>query len=107
MYTPPECTDVVSPCDHHVGAELKRLMKIFFQADYEVNFAAWNNATLSASSRRQKMASWGAAAWAILREETELLKSAFVSTGFLINRNGTENHLIKLRGALVMISRHD
>ena len=26
-YTPPECTDLVSPCDHHVGAFFKTVMR--------------------------------------------------------------------------------
>ena len=29
-YTPPECTDCVSPCDHHVGARLKKMISDFY-----------------------------------------------------------------------------
>jgi hypothetical protein len=29
-YTPPDCTDVVAPCDHHVGAHLKKLVGAYY-----------------------------------------------------------------------------
>ena len=43
-----------------------------------------------------KMAHWVAAAWAIVREEADFLRAAFVSTGFLVAKDGSENHLIKI-----------
>ncbi len=45
-----------------------------------------------------KMADWVAAAWAIAREdlESDFLRAAFVSTGFLVAKDGSENHRIKI-----------
>ena len=72
---------------------------MFFKADFGNNLDAWSSATLSASERRMKLASWVAAAWAILSQEAEFLRSAFVSTGFLFASDGSENANIKIRGA--------
>ncbi len=96
-YTPPDCTDTVSPCDHYVGARLKHLMAVFYKDDFASNVAAFE--LLSASDRRMKMATWAAAAWALLRQEAEFIRSAFVSTGFLIAKDGSESHLIQVPGA--------
>jgi hypothetical protein len=93
-YTPPVCTDCISPCDHHVGAHLKVLIKSLFQEEMENTL---HNVKLSASQRRMMMAIWAASAWAGLRTQTNLLRSAFVSTGFLIAKSG-EDHLIKIPG---------
>ena len=95
-YTPPECTDCVSPCDHHVGLDLQNMVGQFFNLDFEANKEIWRTGALTASLRRQKIAQWAAAAWTILREETARLKSCFVSTGFLIALDGSENYLIQI-----------
>jgi hypothetical protein len=38
------------------------------------------------------MAKWTAKAWVVLRSKADLLKSAFLPTGFLL-QNGSEDHL--------------
>ena len=95
-YTPPDCTDCVSPCDHRVGARLKNMMKAFYEEELENNLEEWTKGGLSASTRRIKMATWAAAAWALLRTEAGFLRSSFVSTGFLIAKDGSENNLIQI-----------
>jgi hypothetical protein len=98
--SPPGCTDVVSPCDHHVGARIKNIMSHFYHADVREHRAAWcmppGLGGLSAWQRRAKMALWLAAAWVVIRDDAPFLRAAFVSTGFLIAQNGSENHLIKI-----------
>jgi hypothetical protein len=39
-----------------------------------------------------------AAAWSVLCEDADFLRSAFSSTGFLIAKDGSENNNIKLAG---------
>jgi len=101
-YTPPDCTDVVAPVDHHVGARLKRIISQFYHDDLEHNIDSWCMPSglggLSASQRRMCMAQWVAAAWSVLREDADFLRSAFSSTGFLIAKDGSENNNIKLAG---------
>ena len=99
-YTTPDCTDQVSSCDHQVGAFFKTVMSTCFNEQFASNRDRWQ---LTASegglaSERMKMASWAAIAWEVLKRKPDLLRSAFVSTGFLIAKNGSEMNLIKLAG---------
>jgi hypothetical protein len=36
-FTPADCTDVVAPSDHHVGARLKKYISLFYHLDMEEN----------------------------------------------------------------------
>ena len=40
---------------------------------------------------------WVASAWAILKTKAEFIRKAFVSTGWLLAKDGSENHLVKLK----------
>lgn len=91
VYTPPDCTDVVAPCDHHVFVRLKGLIKDFYHAQSEASREDWasskDNDSLSASKRRILLAQWVSAAWKILCEGSdseEWFKKSFTSTGFLM-----------------------
>ena len=95
-YTPPDCTDLVSPCDHHVGKALKDIMAIFYHKELEENREQWCGNGLSRSERRMKMAVWAAAAWGVVAQNAAFLRSSFVSTGFLIAKDGSEDGLIKI-----------
>jgi hypothetical protein len=98
--TPPECTDCISPCDHHVGQRIKQLMGQFYRAELRANRNSWcmppGLGGLHAWQRRGKMALWLAASWVVIREDAPFLRAAFVSTGFLIAKDGSENFLIKI-----------
>jgi len=71
-------------------------MGVFYKDEFSSNVAEFG--TLTASDRRMKMATWAAGAWAILRQESSFLRQAFVSTGFLIAKDGSESHLIQIPG---------
>jgi hypothetical protein len=58
-YTPPDCTDVVVPCDHHVGVHLKRLVGALYHMDMEKNPPTTGG--LEAFEWRILMAQWTAA----------------------------------------------
>lgn len=102
VYTPPDCTDVVAPCDHHVGAFFKKTMSGFYHDDLEKNMDDWcspvGQGGLTASERRMRMAIWAAATWAIVRGRSEFLRKSFVSTGFLVRKDRSEDRLIKVPG---------
>jgi len=100
-YTPPNCTDCISPCDHHVGVRLKNIIAAFYAQELEDNRMEWCDPEhgLQAWERRVRMATWAAKAWELVQGEKHLLRQAFVSTGFLIAKNGQEKNLIKIAGA--------
>ena len=93
-----DCTDCISPCDCNVGVHLKQIMGGVFRNEFKRNKAAWCSDRLFSSQQRMLMAKWAAAAWAVLRSKADLLKSAFLSTGFLLDKNGSEDHHIHLPG---------
>jgi len=68
----------------------------FYHRDFEANHDIWRTGALSASLRRQKVAEWAAAAWALFREDAAKLENCFVSTGFLIGQNQFDDHLIQI-----------
>jgi hypothetical protein len=45
-----------------------------------------------------KFATWAFQAWLVVREQQHLIRSTFVNTGFLIAKDGSENHLIQVSG---------
>jgi hypothetical protein len=50
-YTPPDCTDIVAPSDHHVGARLKKYISLFYHLDMEKNRTRWCNPPKQGASR--------------------------------------------------------
>ena len=98
LYTPPECTDVVSPCDHHVGRHLQVLISKKYEQAYDDNQTDWDSEGIQTCEKRMLFATWAAEAWQDLCTTNRyLIDSAFLQTGFLIARDGSENHLIKLQ----------
>lgn len=97
VLTPANCTDVTAPVDHHVGANLKEKIGVMY--DHWVE--GWERAKepeLSAGDRRLLLANWVSVAWDSIQENEHLLRQAFVETGFLVAKDGSENHLIDMAG---------
>ena len=89
VYTPTSCTDIVAPVDHHVRALLKKLIGDRYHAALEANKDEWCNPPshggLEAWERRVFIATWIVQAWDIMQlQHANVLRSAFVSTGFLL-----------------------
>ena len=95
VYTPVNCTDVVAPIDHHVGARMKNIIKKLYVRDFAANIDQWTY-HLSASQRRVYIANWVSEAWDELKTDSSFFLSVFQSTGFCNAQDGSENHLIKL-----------
>lgn len=100
-YTPPNCTDVVSPVDHHVGAALKGKIYDMYEEQYEKEWVRFNakpgDGGLEARHKRMMVATWSSKAWDDLcKNHHHLIRKAFVSTGFLLAKDGSENHLVSL-----------
>ena len=90
--------DVVAPVDHHVGAHMKSIVAKFFAAEMEVNQDQWESKNLPAGCRRMLMAQWVVLAWSYASKNPKLMRQAFVSTGFLLAKDGSEDSLIKMAG---------
>jgi hypothetical protein len=87
IYTPPDCTDVVAPCDHHVFLRLKELIKAFYKEMSQVNRDLWarDSAALSDSRKRVLVAQWVSRAWSdFCQNYQDVISAAFTSTGFLM-----------------------
>jgi hypothetical protein len=89
MYTPPDCTDVIAPCDHHVFLTLKNMIKAFYRKMSQALRDLWadsrDNGSLCPSNKRIQIAQWVSAAWAeFCVHHEELILKAFTSTGFLM-----------------------
>jgi hypothetical protein len=96
---PPNCTDVLQPVDHNVGARLKFIMNSFYKMDLERNFDRWrdykNNSSLTQSMRRMLMAFWLNEAWDFLKHDRNFLYASFART-VLVKKDGANS--LRLRG---------
>ena len=100
-FTPANCTDCVSPVDSHVGQTLKRKIAKRFDATYADNQSEWDRPAgeggLTDTKRRMLVAQWASESWQeMCAGHHKLIRSAFVRTGFLIAKDGSENGLIEL-----------
>ena len=77
-------------------------MAALYKAEFAANQDAWckppDQGGLHQWERRTKMAIWLAFAWDQLQHEADFFRSAFVSTGFLVAKDGSENNLVKVKG---------
>ena len=100
-FTPANCTDCVSPVDRNVGQAIKLKIAKRYDADYARDKDRWelpkDSGGLTASAKRMMVAKWASEAWSeICAHHHTLLRSAFVKTGFLVAKDGSENNLIEL-----------
>ena len=55
---------------------------------------------LATSRRRMNIAVWTAQAWeSLCINKPLLIRNAFVQTGILLRQDGTDEHLVKIKGA--------
>jgi hypothetical protein len=109
VFTSAQCTDCISPVDHHIGRFIQQHMGRSYRASVEADQAIWiagsntdeiEDPTCSAAtSRRMLMARWLSEAWTDLTTDfSHMIESAFVKTGFKIAKDGSEDHLIEIQG---------
>ena len=109
LFTSANCTDCISPVDHHIGRYIQTHMGRSYRRELQDNPTHWIAGSLdeeiedsecpSAMQRRMLMARWLSDAWNDLRaKEPHMLRSAFVQTGFLVAKDGSEDDLIKIQG---------
>lgn len=109
LFTPANCTDCVSPVDHHVGRFIQAHMAELYRKEVEANPHIWIASSAgqdledvechSAMARRILLAKWFAKAWRELTSKhQELLVKAFIRTGFLLAKDGSEDDLMQIQG---------
>ena len=101
-YTPPNCTDCVSPVDRNVGQTIKQKMAKRYTRDYDADSDAWHlpkkEGGLGNMKKRMLVAQWASEAWAEFTTENHTcILHSFIKTGFLIAKDGSENGKIELR----------
>ena len=109
VFTAANCTDCISPVDHHVGRFIQNHMGRAYQAAVERDPQIWRaeaadqeiedaNCT-SAMARRMLMAQWLSEAWEDLTtNHRDLIGKSFVHTGFLLAQDGSEDHRMSIQG---------
>ena len=109
VFTAANCTDCISPVDHHVGRFIQNHMGRAYQQAIEDDPHIWRAESAdqeledvngsNAMHRRMLMAQWLDAAWIDLTTNHQsLIEKAFVHTGFLLARDGSEDHLMNIQG---------
>jgi hypothetical protein len=100
--TTPNCTDLISPVDRHVGATIKSKIYAKYVEAHKTNKHLWTRPEakggLSASRKRILVATrtWTSEAWKeVCRDNQYCIERAFVETGFLLASNGSDRHEIR------------
>lgn len=109
VFTAANCTDCISPVDHHIGRYIQSHMGNSYRTAVEQSPDIWiaqsddveiedTNCT-SAMARRMLMAQWLSDAWVELTtNHSNMINTAFVKTGFKLAKDGSEDHLIEIQG---------
>jgi hypothetical protein len=110
LFTAANCTDCISPVDHHIGRFIQNHMARSYRKEVSDHPEIWMATSAdddiadaqgnAAMQRRMLMASWLSEAWKDLQSPkyNHMIKSAFVHTGFLLALDGSEDHLLNLQG---------
>ena len=109
FYTPADCTDCVSPVDHHIGSHIQAFMGKKYRAELETNPNIWiasgedqeidDANSKSAMHRRMLMVTWLWEAWEDLcKNHKHKLQQSFFNTGFLLAMDGSEDSETRLQG---------
>ena len=109
LFTAADCTDCISPVDHHIGRFIQQHMGASYKAEISAHPEIWIATSAeeeledancsSAMHRRILMAQWLSRAWTDLTtNHKDLIRAAFVATGFLVALDGSEDSLIQLQG---------
>jgi hypothetical protein len=93
--TTPNCTDLISPVDRHVGKVIKENIKVSYNNAHKTNKRLWvrpeSEGGLSAARKRMLVATWTAKAWAEFKRDNQYcIERAFVETGFLLAADGSD-----------------
>ena len=94
VFSPPNCTDCVSPVDCNVGANIKKYIK----EQYDLMDSECTNIThITDSQKRKLLVKWASEAWThLIQNEPTTIVRSFVKTGVLVRKDGSQDNEIKL-----------
>ena len=109
VFTSANCTDCISPVDHHIGRYIQQHMGRSYGNAIENNPEIWIASNVDeeledptcrgAKARRMLMATWLSEAWTDLTtNHSHMIDAAFIKTGFKVAKDGSEDHLIEIQG---------
>jgi hypothetical protein len=107
VFTAANCTDCISPVDHHIGRFIQNHMGASYRDAVERAPEIWISATedlddpncRGAMARRMLMAQWLADAWTELTtNHSHMIDAAFVKTGFKLAMDGSDDHKVQIQG---------
>jgi hypothetical protein len=81
-----------------LGSRLDNLRAVLYSSyELERNLKVWEDGELTACERRIFIVNWVASAWGALKANAEFIRSSFVSTGWLLAKDGSENWMVSLK----------
>ena len=94
-------TDVTAPVHHHLGCHVKRGMQVRWQRELAFNYR-WKEGDDRLFGKhatyRRIMAQWCQDSWLETLTHPVLVRNAFVHTGFLSKMDGSDKHLLQVKG---------
>jgi hypothetical protein len=98
--TTPNCTDVISPVDRHVGKVLKDRIHAKYETALKSNARMWSmdeaHGGLSTARKRILVATWTSEAWnEFCANNKYTIERAFVETGFLLAKDGSNRFEVR------------
>jgi hypothetical protein len=79
---------------------MREAMAVLHEYKLKRNLQQWGEGQLSATGCRIYIANWVVTAWSVLKTMPEFIRKSFVRTGWLFAKDGSENHLVKLKKCL-------
>ncbi len=95
-----DTTDLVAVTDCDLGRMEKLQMRSFFAKDFDKHPTQWIKSGVSPARFRVKMTRWALKACKYMEtQKGAMIVNAFKSCGFFNAMDGSEDHLIKIRGS--------
>ena len=85
---------------------MKQCMSHLYEYELQDNLQMGQDGGLTASERRVYIVNWVSSAWEALKRKPDFIRKSFVSTGWLLAKDGSENHLVKLKNGRRLTISH-
>jgi hypothetical protein len=95
---PGGCTSLIQPCDTTVNKPFKDHVKEVAAEHYNNNLDKWTEGKFTTLERRILMTQWVSTAWKRLACEKLTIIDSFVKAGIAVAADGSEDHLISIKG---------
>jgi hypothetical protein len=77
---------------------MKEAMSVLYDQELTSHLEDWEDGGgLTTAERRIYIVNWVAIAWDVLKTMPEFIRTSFVQAGWLLAKDGSVNHLVKLR----------